>query len=76
MSVFTLVYCALKDCIHHAPDPEKPERCRCSHPEKPGYMTAATCALYRVDWQKKLKTNQDIVQKSHPKKRDKLPQDF
>lgn len=76
MGNFTVVFCTLADCLHYHPEPAAESKCRCSHPEKPNYTTQVKCPLYRLDWQKQLKSKAEAVKRAEPKKRDKLPQDF
>jgi len=48
------VNCQLCDCIHFRRLEIDPKGAYCVHPEKPHYMSNATCPLYRVDWMKQM----------------------
>ena len=41
--------------MHYEPEPSDAVKCRCTHTDKPHYMDGATCPLYKMDWQKKMR---------------------
>lgn len=57
------VECQLCDCLYYQPDPVHPGGALCKHLDKPHYMHAQPCPLYRLDWQKKAAASQNLLKK-------------
>jgi hypothetical protein len=57
------VECKLGDCMYHQADPVQPDTAFCKHLDKPHYMCAQPCPLYRLDWQKKAAASQNLLRK-------------
>ncbi len=67
---YLVVYCELKDCVYYRPEPASASQCRCVHPDKAAYNKTVHCPLYRMDWQKKLKSIAPETKKPRAKYED------
>ena len=50
-----MVPCRMADCLYNEGWLDgTPGIAKCSHPQKPQNMAEGPCALYRLDWQKRM----------------------
>lgn len=56
MSDFTLVNCTARDCMYYREYADDRQKCECTHTDKSEYMENIRCPLYRMDWQKQLRS--------------------
>ncbi|OPZ08275.1 MAG: hypothetical protein BWZ08_01272 [candidate division BRC1 bacterium ADurb.BinA292] len=50
------VNCTLCDCLYHHRHEQRPDLVYCSHPHKEQYLKAKPCPLYRLDWQRQVRS--------------------
>ena len=58
---YTQVQCSRHECLYHSTDPAKPGNVLCRHRDKPNYLKAFPCPLYRLNWGKNTDLSQEYT---------------